>query len=308
MAEAALIIHENLQVRTPHPDSTFPYYACCRDFGGKSGGYVPWHWHSDVQFVLVLQGRMCLRTGSHEEILQEGEGAFINTNVLHYKEAFPGVYTVVLNQMFDTELISGAYKSVFDRKYVTPVLECRGLEKILFRRTEESHIKILELLKHSYEEAERKALGYEFEVRNALSSVWRLMYREAEPVLRQRKTAADPKEVRIKEMMLFIQENYQDKISLGQIADSANVSERECLRCFKQSLHTTPFTYLLEYRTRMAARQLLETDKSVTEIAMLCGFAGTSYFGKIFKKLTGCSPSAYRAGNNKAGNVKTESQ
>lgn len=302
MAVSSLDISENLEAKVPNLDVAFPYYACRRELAGDSGRYVPWHWHSEVQFVIVCQGTMRLRTGNHTYILQEGEGAFINSDMLHYKEAVSDSDAVILNQIFAPELISGVYKSVFAQKYVIPVLESRDLEAVIFRPWTDVQKTILELLCRSYEAAEKKEWGYEFEVRNALSSVWRLMFREVEQDLdlQVKRVAANPNEKRVKNMMLFIQENYQDKISLKQIAESANISERECLRCFKQNLNTTPFTYLLEYRIRMASKQLLETDRTITEIAMACGFAGISYFGKNFKSMMGCTPSAYRMMHRRA--------
>ncbi|MCR5747386.1 MAG: AraC family transcriptional regulator, partial [Lachnospiraceae bacterium] len=88
--------------------------------------------------------------------------------------------------------------------------------------------------------------------------------------------------------------HYQDRISLSDIAASASISDRECLRCFQNNLGTTPFTFLLRYRCRVAADRLKRSADPVTEIAYGCGFSSPSYFGKIFRQEMGWSPSDYR--------------
>lgn len=294
MIATSLLLNENLQELVPRNAAEFPVYTCYENLTLHAGGYVPWHWHPDVEVIWLLQGSMRLCTSNHTFILQAGEGAFLNSNILHYKEPVPGPAPLALNQLFDPQLISGSHRSVFDQKYVTPVLECRELETIHLHPSNPNHRTMLELIRHSYDAADRAEAGYEFTVRSDLSSVWFLLFQEAAPILNSKKVVASQSEERIKQMMLFIQAHYTEKISLGQIASAASISEREALRCFNQNLNTTPFTYLLEYRTRRAASELSDTNHSITDIAYSCGFGGTSYFSKTFKKIMNCTPSEYR--------------
>lgn len=298
MIAMSLSLNENLQELVPRNAEEFPVYTCYENLTLHPGGYVPWHWHPDVELIWLLQGGMRLCTNNHTFLIQAGEGAFINSNILHYKEPLPGPAPLSLNQLFDTQLISGSHKSVYEQKYVTPVLECRDLEVIHLQPSVTNHRTILELIRHSYDAADRAEAGYEFTVRNDLSSAWFLLFQEVSPILHSRKVVASQSEERIKQMMLFIHAHYAEKISLEQIAEAASVSEREALRCFSQNLNTTPFTYLLEYRIRRAASELQETNRPVTDIAYSCGFSGPSYFGKIFKKFMHCTPSEYRELHN----------
>ena len=59
------------------------------------------------------------------------------------------------------------------------------------------------------------------------------------------------------------------------------------------------FAYLLEYRIKIAAELLLNTDKPVTEICFETGFHDASYFTKTFRELTGYTPTSFR--RNKSG-------
>ena len=294
MIATILRLNDNLEELIEKPVKGFSYFACFEDLTKHPGGYVPWHWHADIELIWVLQGSFRMDTNHHSYVLEAGEGAFINSNVLHYKEPLAGPAPFTLDQLFDVSLLSGGYTSIFEQKYILPIIECKELEVMLFQPSRPDERRILELMRHAYDAADMQNYGYEFTVRNDLSEMWALMYKLAEPILQGGRTPSGHGEERIKQMLLFIRQHYQERIALGEIAAAANISERECLRCFQQNLNTTPFTYLMEYRIRRAAAMLREKDASVTEIAYSSGFSGTSYFGKIFKEVMGCTPSAYR--------------
>ena len=95
-------------------------------------------------------------------------------------------------------------------------------------------------------------------------------------------------------MLAFIHQNFAEKITLDEIAASAAVSSRECLRCFRNTIRKSPAEYLTEYRLDMAKKLLVETEMSITEIGLQCGFSSNAYFGKIFREKCGEAPSKYR--------------
>ena len=99
---------------------------------------------------------------------------------------------------------------------------------------------------------------------------------------------------RVKQCMAFIHANYDKKISLEQIANSAHISKSELCRCFKKVLHKTPFEYLIRYRVIQACSLLKNTDCSVTEAASFTGFDSISHMGRFFHKYLKQSPSHYK--------------
>ena len=98
----------------------------------------------------------------------------------------------------------------------------------------------------------------------------------------------------MKTALNYIKHNYNHEVSLDDIAKSCNISKSECCRSFKRILNMTPFEYLMEYRILKASEELAKNDKSISNIAISNGFNGTSYFGKVFKKYIGSTPSEYR--------------
>jgi len=101
-------------------------------------------------------------------------------------------------------------------------------------------------------------------------------------------------------MLAFIHANYAEAVCVDAIAASANISKREAFRSFRQVLGTTPTLYLLQHRVNRAARLLMETSATVTEISSACGFSTSSYFTKVFHDLTGVSPRDFRRRSRRA--------
>ena len=92
----------------------------------------------------------------------------------------------------------------------------------------------------------------------------------------------------------YMAKNFDQNITLEDIAKSANLSPTFFHTMFKLSKQVTPREYLLQLRITMAKNLLRNTGKSLSEIAFSCGFESQSYFSYVFKKETGLSPKKYR--------------
>ena len=95
-------------------------------------------------------------------------------------------------------------------------------------------------------------------------------------------------------MLEYIHDNYMSEITTKVLASSANVSESECLRCFRNVLGITPIQYVKKYRLQIAADMLMTTDYTITGIASRCGFGHMSYFSRAFHGMFGVTPREYR--------------
>lgn len=289
-----LEIRETGEQILAHSDNIFPHTSYYVEPEKFPGGSIPWHWHADVEVMYVVQGRMELRTNMNEYTLSAGEAVYINSNVLHFQKPYPGIKVITLNQVFDSSLIAGRYRSIYAQKYVEPLTGCREIDVMLFHPSDVRQRKIIDYIKLAQDASDAQEYGYEMLVRNYLSSMWLLLCQEAENKLTAKKVVKSGGEDRLKDMMRYIQCHYMDKLLLKDIAYAANISEREALRTFRNNLNLTPVSYLMEYRIRMATVQLTETSNPITQIAYDCGFSSPSYFGKEFRKAMGCTAAEYR--------------
>jgi two-component system response regulator YesN len=95
--------------------------------------------------------------------------------------------------------------------------------------------------------------------------------------------------------MAFIGEQSADRLQLSSVADAAQVSSAYLSRLFSEHLHTTFIDYLTELRIGNAERLIRESRLSMKEVAFAVGYQDPNYFGKIFRKTTGLSPTVYAA-------------
>lgn len=86
----------------------------------------------------------------------------------------------------------------------------------------------------------------------------------------------------------------QDPTSPSIIAENLGISTRQLERIFGRYLNSTPKHYFMEMRLKRAQNLLVQTEKSITEIAMACGFRSSSHFSKVFRGHFGKSPLSQR--------------
>jgi AraC family transcriptional regulator, glycine betaine-responsive activator len=92
----------------------------------------------------------------------------------------------------------------------------------------------------------------------------------------------------------LMEANIEDPLSLDDVADRVGVSRRQIERLFKRHLGMVPSKFYLEARLRRARSLLLQTDLSIMEIAVACGFESPPHFSRCYRSHFGCTPSAER--------------
>lgn len=92
----------------------------------------------------------------------------------------------------------------------------------------------------------------------------------------------------------YIRSNYNQNITLDMASAHANMSATYFSKKFKAITGFGFKEYLCKIRLTEASKRLLETNDSITTIAIECGFNDSNYFGDVFKKIKGISPLQYR--------------
>ena len=104
---------------------------------------------------------------------------------------------------------------------------------------------------------------------------------------------------RILKVKNYISKNYMDELRLPELASLAGMSSSAFSRFFKLHTGRNISEYIIDLRLGYAARMLVDTAKSISEIGFDCGFNNLSNFNRIFKKKKGCSPSEFRESYHK---------
>ena len=271
----------------------FPYIATCAELDKFTEPVVPWHWHRAVELFYMQSGTLEYTTPHGKWVFPAGSGCLVNSNVLHTTSFRPSADSnVQLIHLFDPTFLAGEHGSRMEEKYILPLTAARHIELIPLYPDDPAQAEILSQIVKAFELSEQE-WGYEFYLREALTKIWLKLFELARPAMATDRVSKDSDD-KVKLLMVYIHEHYQEPISVEQLAQVCHISKRACFRLFQDNLHMTPVEYIRSYRLQKACRMLVKTGESVTQIAYLCGLGSSSYFGKVFREQFGCSPAEYR--------------
>jgi AraC-like DNA-binding protein len=270
----------------------FPYQTDVIDLHHYPGNTFPWHWHREIEVFYMRRGRLEYHLPGEIIVFEEGQGGFINSNVLHKTVCRQEDDCLQVEHQFTPEFIGGYEGSLIMHKYVRPILDAPGLDIVKLDPSEPDHRPLLDCMHHASQLFYTKPEAYELALQQTFLIFWQKLHRIT---LTMRQPAATPVDsIRIKQMLSYIADHYDEHICLEDIAAAAYLSPRACNRCFQDRLGTTPFAYLLDYRVQRACELLTRSDSPIGEIALQCGFSSSSYFCRVFREKVGKSPNAYR--------------
>ena len=255
---------------------------------------VPYHWHDELEIVIITEGAVRVRIAGVEFALKAGDGYFSNSGILHSEKlTTPTGHQHAL--VFNPGIIA-AENDLTWKTYVAPVL---GNPHIPFLRLTSSvpwQKELLLLAEKAWIQGAYEEKAYPINVRHNLGLAFSLITDNIGTMETEAfyTSSFQRDELRIKKILVYIERNCGSAITVEDIAGSANISVSTCLRLFRVVLNTTPIRYLMKYRIQKAAEALKRAGgRTVADIARSCGFTDASYFNRCFRKEYGMTPSEY---------------
>lgn len=295
LQECGLNLSQNNKELRPHGSTEFPCAGYAHHYTDQPEDAIIWHWHEELEFIYIVSGQMEVRIPSRTFLLHAGDCVLINANMLHYAIAAPACDLRSL--VFHPSLIEGREDSIFAAKYVRPLLSCPSFTGLLIRGSENPDI--ARWFNNAHNALAADIDGYEFVVRENLSRICLFLYHTIAPETEAGAGSMSQDNLRARRMLTFIHQHYAESLSVAEIAREADISERECLRCFRKTIQQSPIQYLLKYRIMQGASMLVRSPgMSISEIALQCGFDSQSNFAKVFRRFYDCTPKAYRKNHN----------
>ena len=263
--------------------------------------YINSHWHDDLEFMVIHSGYMLCSVNGTMHRLEAGQGIFINSRAFHYAFSPDRQECMFISVVFHPGLFCSAPH--LENTYVTPFISPKAPPCIVLGEEQPWEAEIQRIVGAIYEN--RNASSAALLIQHELFMIWRMLYENEFIKL------APPQDERMKEQKLtvlktmvdYIKDNYQEKITLSDIAKVGCTSKSGCLSMFKRYLNESPVDFLIDHRLKIGAKLLAETTLSVTAIAYQVGFSSTSYFSSRFRIKYDCTPQQFRknAVHNAAG-------
>ena len=271
-----------------YDDPNFPSYI----YDGWIRPNVTWekvpHFHEDVEIVTVKSGRMAYSVNGKVIYLDAGDTIFVNANQIHYSMSVDNETATYVIFVVNPSILNASV--AVEMQAVLPVVSNPNLPYLRFMNINEKTKEIYGIVTSLPD-----LLRDPFQVTRKLFEIWDIILHQTTTYGMLNEEMLTDVHTRIfKTMMFYIQQQYQNPITLEDISASGNVSKSLCNRIFHKFVGESPVSYLVNFRLRKAAEYLRTTTLPLSEIARKTGFNGASYMAEMFKRAFGVSPTVYR--------------
>jgi AraC-like DNA-binding protein len=254
----------------------------------KLNDFFMWHFHPEFEIVFIEAESGTRHVGEHIARFEESDLVFIGSNIPHLNFDY-GIKThyekTVLH--IQPKFLENAFINTPELKVIQNLFEA---SKFGISFGIETKNKVAKLFKDAHD------LSY-FEQFLAVLQVLKTLAEAQDATLLHSELPKNQynrrEQERLKKIYGFIDEHYQRKIEIQEIAHMSNLSDAAFCRYFKKMTKLTFTEFLNHYRINQAKR-LLMLDKNVSETCFECGFESLSYFNRTFKKITGENPLAFK--------------
>ena len=218
-------------------DTNFPYLVLDVENGRsypRNPGFQVMHWHEDLQFIYVLSGSVTVKTLTDTVAVRQGEGIFINKNVVHFVGS--GGECHYNSFIFPAQLLEFSLYSPA-KQFVDCIVENEQFQLFHFTQREQWQDNVLQYLYRLSMLYKNKTEFYVYEVQVLLVTLWLTMRKNLGLPAKCKESVAS---ICMQKFLYYIAQHYAEELTLENIAASANVSKSACAKYFHLNLQTTP--------------------------------------------------------------------
>ena len=288
------------------PDEGLPFKLFL--FEGRNGNYIrEKHWHTSVEIFAVMEGSLYFYIDEKEYPLKAGEFLIINSNEVHSIQAPVRNETIVLqiplkqfSDYFTAQRFirfrsrnngQGEAVSEYAAEQDKNVSLAADRENETKEKSVETNRRMVSLIRELYRVYVSRETGYEFRIRAVFYEILYLMvstYRETEVEESELKTSR--RLDALSKITTYMREHYKEDLKLSGLASMFGYSDAYLSRMFRKYAKVNFKTYLQDIRMAYAYKELLNTDHTISSIALDNGFASSRAFSKEFVKRYGILP------------------
>jgi len=239
------------------------------------------HWHNRIEFLFLLKGQVDVFVGSKKYTLSQNDLLLINSNEVHGVESNHD--NVILMVQIPILFIKKCYKSIEQVQF-----ECYSAGK----QNQQQYNEIRSLLAQLYMTLDKKKNHHDLKVHSLLLD---LLYQLVSRFKVEKGIRVAKKDIeRMSRLTEYIHKHYMHPITLDELAAIEQLTPPYVSRYFQKQMGQTFLRYVNGVRLEHAVHYLVETDMSIIQITLECGFANLNSFHKLFKDTFHTTPHQYR--------------
>ncbi|NBD26958.1 AraC family transcriptional regulator [Paenibacillus glycinis] len=277
----------------------FPFFIDRCTIGKNE--YIPSHTHDFIELVFVVEGSAVHEMSGHAYQLAAGDVFVVEPNVYHSYTCAADRETIVYNVLFDAAFLEREMNvlqqmpSFINFFYLVPFLR-KSHSFVPYHPLQPSQkIHVQAHLQTIYEEFAQRRDGYQLVIKTRLIEclVWLSRFHQDNRESEQRPGVSD--RAWMESIIHFVDQHYYQALTLRQLSRLSGMSVSSFTAKFKEAAGMSLLDYKHTVQIRHASTLLRSTDKKVLDIALETGFGDISFFNRVFRKHTGCSPREFRS-------------
>lgn len=243
------------------------------------------HWHKEIELIYIRSGSAQISITNHIFTAHEGDLIICDSGDIHYSDSFDMDNSLDFI-IFDTNIISPYYEY---SHFSFPLITKKQLEE--YNLTSSLH----NLIHTVRNELTNKEFYYEEIIESTIRGLWYRIKRILPKGNLELQSNSNRNKLlnEFQQLLSYLDTNYEDNITLEYAANMMHFSDSHFSKVFKKLTGVNFVNYLNMIRIEHATNQIKNSGDRLTDIAFRCGFNNIRTFNRVFKDLTGVTPTEF---------------
>lgn len=259
--------------------------------------YIHLHRHKEIQITWIKEGTGTLIAGNYMEPFQPGDIYILGANQPHLFKSDPIYFDK--RKKKKVEALSLFFNSIQFNETVLALPETKPIKRFIEQTNSGLKVPAVSAKKIMAEMIQVQQAKQAYRLSSFIQLLQTLSNSKGNRILSSASHAysiSDTEGLRMNDVYRYTMEHYTEHISLEQIASVAHLTVQAFCRYFKKHTRKTYIHFLNEIRINEACKKMTgNSSVAISSVAYECGFSSAVSFNRVFKHVTGVSPSHYMA-------------
>ncbi len=253
---------------------------------------TPPFWCEDLETIYIKTGHVNVIVNGEATPVNAGELIVVTPGCVHYIATADNEPCTFYIGIMNEELFVNT--GVLQTNFIQPLFHSLSPSYAVYRKTAAEHSQMIDLLRRIERLSTQLEPAYELQCVALCHEYLYYLWHELRDALFFPTPRDDFEANSFRRILVHIHDNYDRKITIQKLCAVGDVSRNRCFELFEKYTGVTPSRYIMNYRLECAKELLKNSVKSISEIALSCGFAHQSHFGRHFLNRFGVTPRHYR--------------